>query len=86
MNKEKKYSKQSVLFVLFDFFFRIQTQPRFPAYSRNHVVLFLHACYWDPVAAKSALERYATIRAASPDLFDNRDPLHSSIQQVFDMW
>lgn len=66
--------------------FRIQAQPRFPPYSRNHAVLFLHACYWDQVAAKSALEKYSTIRAASPELFDNRDPLMPSIQQVFDLW
>lgn len=66
--------------------FRIQEQPRLPAFSRNHAVLFLHACYWDQTAARSALEKYGSIRAAAPELFDNRDPFLPSIQQVFDLW
>lgn len=63
--------------------YRIKEQPRFPEYTRNHAILFSHACYWDVKAAKSALERYASIRANAPDLFDARDPMLPSCQQIF---
>lgn len=71
----------------FDFLFyfccRIKEQPRFPEYTRNHVILFSHACYWDTKATQSALERYASIRASAADIFDNRDPLSANCQQIF---
>lgn len=70
---------------VFYLFFRIQTQPKLPNYSKNHAILFLHACYWDIKSAKSALEKYATIHATATDLFDNRDPMLKKIQQVFDI-
>lgn len=67
-------------------YFRIQSQPRLPNYSKNHAVLFLHACYWDVKAAKSALEKYAAIHSSAPELFDNRDPTLKSIQKMFGIW
>lgn len=36
-------------------------------------------------AAKSALEKYATIRAGAPDLFENRDASLPSIQQILNV-
>lgn len=64
---------------------RVQEQPRFPAFTKNHAILFSHACYWDIAATKSAFEKYVSIRKSAPDLFDKRDALLPSIQQVFDM-
>lgn len=66
--------------------YRIKSQVNFPNYTKNHAILFLHACYWDKVAAKSALQKYASIHASSPDIFDNRDPMHPYIQKMYDMW
>jgi len=61
----------------------IKTQPRLPSYTKNHAVLFLHACYWDKAAAQKAMQRYATIRAGAPDVFAERDPTAPGIQNVF---
>jgi hypothetical protein len=64
-------------------FFRLQEQPRFPNYSKHHAHLFLHACIWNMDASKKAMKKYARIRAESPDIFDNRDPLSPGIQYIF---
>jgi len=67
------------------FFEWIKKQPTFPAFTRNHAILFLHACYWDLAAAKNATLQYATIRASSPELFENRDPTLDKIQQILNV-
>lgn len=61
---------------------RIQEQPRLPPYTKNHAIIFLHACYWDVEVAKNALRQYATIRASAPEIFDNRDPENSNVQVI----
>ncbi|XP_055636285.1 alpha-tocopherol transfer protein-like [Toxorhynchites rutilus septentrionalis] len=63
----------------------IKQQPRFPAYTRNHAHLFLHACLWDVENAKKALHKYGHIHATAPDIFDNRDVLLSGSQSVLNM-
>lgn len=65
---------------------RIKAQPRFPNFTKNHAVLFLHACYWDKAATQKAFQRYATIRAGAPDVFSERDPTSKAIQNVFGLW
>lgn len=67
------------------FHYRIKSQEALPSYSRQHAYLFLHACIFDKDATKRALQKYASIRAGAPDLFDNRDPFHEDIQQVYRM-
>lgn len=65
--------------------FRIKDQPTFPNFSRDHAHQFLHACYWNPIKAKKALQNYCEIRANSPALFENRDPMSDSFQTVLSM-
>lgn len=69
----------------FAFLNRIKDQPTFPDFTREHAHQFLHACYWNPIKAKKALQNYCEIRANTPLLFDNRDPLSDSVQNVFNM-
>lgn len=75
----------AITFLFFALTRRVKEQSRFPEYTRNHAILFLHACYWDVTAAKSALERYATIRGNASEIFDARDPLLPSCQQIFNV-
>ncbi|XP_058821910.1 alpha-tocopherol transfer protein-like [Topomyia yanbarensis] len=63
----------------------IKQQPRFPAYTKNHAHLFLHACLWDIENGKKALQKYAHIHATAPDIFDNRDILSPGVQFVLSM-
>lgn len=64
---------------------RIQEQRKFPPFTKNHAILFLHACYWELEATKSALTQYVSIRANSPELFDNRDPSLKNIQLILNV-
>lgn len=64
--------------------FRIQEQPKFTNYSKDHAHLFLHACLWDEKAAKKAITKYGKIRADAPDLFNDRDIMLPAIQFVFE--
>lgn len=66
-------------------FCRIKQQPRFPAFTKNHAHLFLHACLWNLEDAKKALYKYAHIHATAPDIFDNRDVLSTGVQLVLNM-
>lgn len=68
-----------------DFFYRIKDQPTFPNFTREHAHQFLHACYWNPIKSKKALQNYCEIRANTPLLFDNRDPLSDSVQNILNM-
>ncbi|KXJ80465.1 alpha-tocopherol transfer protein-like [Aedes albopictus] len=68
--------------VLFEW---IKQQPRFPAFTKNHAHLFLHACLWNLEDAKKALYKYAHIHATAPDIFDNRDVLSTGVQLVLNM-
>jgi len=63
----------------------IKDQPTFPNFTREHAHQFLHACYWNPIKAKKALQNYCEIRANTPQLFDNRDPLSDSVQNIMNM-
>ncbi|XP_055611346.1 uncharacterized protein LOC129757959 [Uranotaenia lowii] len=63
----------------------IKQQPRFPAFTKNHAHLFLHACIWDTEFAKKALHKYAHLHATAPDIFDNRDIFSSGVQLVMNM-
>lgn len=74
-----------IKFFLFLSFSRVKGQAQFPNYSKNHVHLFMHACYWDKQAARKAMEKYGEIRAAAPELFADRDPMLPSIQHVFNI-
>uniref|UniRef100_A0A182K9E8 CRAL-TRIO domain-containing protein n=1 Tax=Anopheles christyi TaxID=43041 RepID=A0A182K9E8_9DIPT len=60
----------------------IKDQPRFPAFSKNHAHLFLHACLWNVEDAKKALQKYAQIHANSPEVFDNRDIMGAGVQMT----
>lgn len=62
---------------------RIQTQPRFPSFSKNHAHLFLHACYFNVEDSKRAIQRYVELRAAAPDCFDNRDIMLPNTQITY---
>lgn len=73
------------LFHFISVLIRILAQPQFPNYSRNHAVLFLHACYWDKKAAKEAIEKYGDVRGGAPEIFDERDPMLPNIQHVFNI-
>lgn len=63
----------------------IQEQPKFPKFTKNHAILFSHACYWEIEATKNALTQYVAIRASAPDLFDNRDPSLKNIQLILNV-
>ena len=63
-------------------FSRIKEQPRFPAFSKNHAHLFLHACLWNVDDAKKALQKYSQIHANSPEIFDNRDIMGAGVQMT----
>ncbi|XP_059619777.1 uncharacterized protein LOC132263807 [Phlebotomus argentipes] len=63
----------------------MKQQPRFPAYTKDHAYLFLHACLWVPEDAKRALQKYCQLRASSSDVFENRDVEDKAIQSVFDI-
>ncbi|XP_058116316.1 alpha-tocopherol transfer protein-like [Anopheles ziemanni] len=60
----------------------IKEQPRFPAFSKNHAHLFLHACLWNVEDAKKALQKYSQIHANSPEIFDNRDIMSAGVQMT----
>lgn len=60
-------------------------QPKFPNFSRTHAHQFLHACLWDARAARKSMQKYCAIRAASPNLFGQRDPMLPAMQQVLDL-
>lgn len=63
----------------------IKQQPRFPNLTYQHAHLFLFACFWDMENAKKALQKYCHIRASSPEIFANRDPLNAGCQNLFNI-
>lgn len=62
-----------------------QAQPKFPHFSRAHAHQFLHACLWDVRAARKSMQKYCSIRAATPTLFAQRDPLLPAMQDVLNL-
>ncbi|XP_037039600.1 retinaldehyde-binding protein 1-like [Bradysia coprophila] len=80
---EKLTSDQNAL--VDDLYNWIKDQPTYPNLSREHAHQFLHACYWNTLKAKKALQNYCEIRANSPLIFANRDSMSDSVQNVFNM-
>jgi hypothetical protein len=66
-----------------EFYEWMQTQPRFPNFSKNHAHLFLHACYYNVENSKKAMQRYVELRATAPDCFDNRDINLPNLQTTY---
>ncbi|XP_071442892.1 alpha-tocopherol transfer protein-like [Hetaerina americana] len=60
-------------------------QPHLPKVGDNERFFrrFLHACNGSQERAKAVIDVYFTLRAAIPELFENRDPLKPDIQEVF---
>ncbi|XP_026466492.1 retinaldehyde-binding protein 1-like [Ctenocephalides felis] len=54
-------------------------------FTKGHALLFLHACYWNEANSKKAFQKYLTIRANSPEIFMDRDPLSPNVGAMYDL-
>lgn len=51
--------------------------------SDEHLVLFLHSCFYRLEPAKLTIESYFTLRTHSPELFTNRDTEVKAVLEAF---
>ncbi|PSN31652.1 hypothetical protein C0J52_14955 [Blattella germanica] len=63
----------------------LKGQPHLPDISDEHLYLFLHSCIHNLTLTKATIEHYYTLRTHSPELFDDRDPMSTDCQNVFNM-
>ncbi|PNF19141.1 hypothetical protein B7P43_G09788 [Cryptotermes secundus] len=49
------------------------TQEHLPPISEEHLIMFLHSCYYDVARTMDCIETYYTIRTNIPEIFTNRD-------------
>lgn len=63
----------------------MKSQPHLPYVSDEYLYLFLHSNYFKVKETKETIENYFTLRANTPDLFSNRDPLAPKNKQVLDL-
>ncbi|KAI8434331.1 hypothetical protein MSG28_012403 [Choristoneura fumiferana] len=59
----------------------VAQQPHMPKDMDDKLLRrFLHSCYYDMGKAQKAMETFSSLRASSPELFKNRDPLSAETQ------
>ncbi|CAH0595133.1 unnamed protein product [Chrysodeixis includens] len=63
----------------------MKSQPHLPHISDEYVVLFLHSNYYKVKETKDTIECYFTLRANTPDLFTNRDPMTVKNKTIMDI-
>ncbi|XP_013184047.2 clavesin-1 [Amyelois transitella] len=63
----------------------MKSQPHLPYISDDFIMLFLHSNMYKVKETKETIEWYFTIRANTPDLFTNRDPLLPKNKAILDI-
>uniref|UniRef100_A0A1B6DLR3 CRAL-TRIO domain-containing protein n=1 Tax=Clastoptera arizonana TaxID=38151 RepID=A0A1B6DLR3_9HEMI len=55
-------------------------QYHLPELTDQHILMFLHSCYYSGEMTKSTIDNYYTVRTQCPDLFSNRDMDNMKLQ------
>ncbi|XP_041971963.1 alpha-tocopherol transfer protein-like [Aricia agestis] len=63
----------------------MKTQPHLPYISDEYLYLFMHSNFFKVKETKDTIESYFTLRANTPDLFTNRDPLLPKNKTILDI-
>ncbi|VVC97860.1 unnamed protein product [Leptidea sinapis] len=63
----------------------MKSQPHLPHISDEFIILFLHSNYYKVKETQETIEFYFTLRASSPDLFTNRDPMVPKNKAILDL-
>ncbi|XP_050439739.1 alpha-tocopherol transfer protein-like [Adelges cooleyi] len=58
-------------------------QPHLPDVTDEHLILFLHSCFYRLELTKSTIESYFTIRTHSPEFFTKRDIDYKPVADIF---
>jgi len=52
-------------------------------FTDEHIILFLHSCFFRLEPTKATIESYFTLRTHSPELFTKRDTEVKSVHEAF---